>query len=124
MTEHGDGISAEGAEWEEQLIETALDHVVRLRSHEVDPAEAERIRRWIDRSPVHADAFAAANRRWAGFRAAALNLTAQERAARTAPVVPRLLGRRALLGGALAGSAAAAAAGWLLLRPPFGLWPL
>jgi transmembrane sensor len=105
----------------ETLMREALDWVTRLHSHEIEVREADALARWRNLSPAHEQAFAEASRRWTLFRSAAANVAARRGATTTSPSPIRLLGRRAVLGGALAASAAGVA--YLAARPPFGLWP-
>jgi transmembrane sensor len=108
----------------DEVTREARAWVARLHSHEIDTAEAKALELWRRRSAAHEQAFAEANRRWTLFRSAALNLAAQGQAydfprARAVPAAG--IGRRALLGGALAASAAGVA--YLALQPPLNLWP-
>jgi transmembrane sensor len=121
MVQSDDDIPASSAE----MMREARRWVARLHSQEVDTAEADALRRWRDQSPAHERAFAEANLRWQLFRSAAINLASRENAS-IAPILAvkpssGRIGRRALLGGALAASAAGAA--WLAVRPPLDLWP-
>lgn len=104
------------------LLDEALDWIVRLKTGEPTRADIDALQRWRDQSPAHEEAFRAAARLWRHAGIAAQEI-ADERD--TAPVVaviahrPRAFARRAFLGGAVA----AAAAGFMIARPPFGLWP-
>jgi transmembrane sensor len=93
----------------------------RLTSGEASAADAAALRWWCDRSPKHAAAFSEASQFWEAFGQAGQSLRDDEKASgrgrRSAGSV--LLGRRALIGGALAASAA----GVMIVRPPLGLWP-
>lgn len=93
----------------ETLEREARQWLVLLTSGQATIADAEALKHWCDRSPDHAQAFAEANLLWDSVAMAA------ER-----PAHPRVLSRRAIFAGA---GAAAAAAGFLMLRPPFDLWP-
>jgi transmembrane sensor len=106
----------------DMLLDEALDWVVRLKTGAPTRADLEELQRWRAQSPAHEEAFKAAARI---FRNA--GMAAQELADRPVAVDPALaaqrsrpaiLARRALLGGAMA-----AAAGYLIVRPPLGLWP-
>jgi transmembrane sensor len=106
----------------ETLMREAKDWVARLHSHEVETTEADALARWRNLSPAHEQAFVEASRRWALFRSAALNLAARNAATTMSPAAaPRKIGRRAVLGGALAASTAGAA--YLAARPLLSLWP-
>jgi transmembrane sensor len=124
MNRAGGNPSGELPALPEALMCEALDWVTRLHSGEVEAAEADALARWRKLSPAHEQAFAAANRRWTLLRSAALNVAARTGTIGTsqasAPPIPRI-GRRAVLGGALAASAAGAV--YLAARAPFGLWP-
>ncbi|MDC7787035.1 FecR domain-containing protein [Rhodoplanes sp. TEM] len=92
--------------------------VRRLHSGAATVADARALESWCARSPTHAAAFDDASRLWRALGFAGQGLRDDERrllrARRAGPI-----GRRALLGGALAASAA----GLLLTRPPLSLWP-
>ncbi|MEW6642771.1 MAG: FecR domain-containing protein [Pseudomonadota bacterium] len=100
----------------------ALAWVRRLTSGEATTADAAALRRWCARSPVHAAAFSEARQFWDAFGPAGRSLLDDERAAADrarSTTAGRRIGRRALIGGALAASAA----GMMVVRPPLGLWP-
>jgi transmembrane sensor len=101
------------------LVDEALDWIVRLKTGAPTRADVEALQRWRERSPAHEQAFKKAARlfREAGIAAQELADAPLPAAARGAP--PKVLARRALLGGAIAASAAA----YLVARPPMGLWP-
>jgi transmembrane sensor len=98
--------------------------VARFASGQATSADIEALKRWYEESPAHAAALNKVSRLWdalgpAGERVVRRNLSV---------IYPRALasgggrvGRRALVGGALAASAAGI--GYVLFRPPFGLWP-
>jgi transmembrane sensor len=100
------------------LEQQAHGWVRRLASGEATAADAEALHAWCAASPENAAAFSEASQYWQAFSLAGQRLLADERAARAAQG-PELLGRRVVLGGALAASAA----GFLIARPPLGLWP-
>lgn len=103
------------------LEQEAHAWIRRLMSGEASAADAAALRRWCGRSPAHASAFSEASQFWQAFGSAGESLRSDERVSkqRRAPATGRvLLGRRALIGGALA-----AAAGIVIARPPLGLWP-
>lgn len=91
----------------------AQDWVIRLGSRQATAADADAFKQWCARSRRHATAFAQARRVWLALGPAAQRSRTTEPRGREP-----LMGRRALLGGALAASMA-----WLALRPPLQLWP-
>lgn len=105
MTENDPTISAEA---QKSLKREARQWLVLLTSGRATATDAEALKRWCDRSPDHARAFAEANLLWDSLAMAA------ER-----PAHRRVLSRRAVF----AGAGAAAAAGFFVLRPPLDLWP-
>ncbi|MDH0301512.1 MULTISPECIES: DUF4880 domain-containing protein [unclassified Pseudomonas] len=80
------------------LQRQAQDWLVRLTSGQATHADARALQQWCARSPAHAEAFAQARQLWHLLGPAA-------RQARQVVPMP-MLGRRALLGGAVAASAA------------------
>jgi transmembrane sensor len=105
------------------LRDEALDWVIRLTSGMATTADAEALSRWRSQSPAHSEAFAEALRLRHALRHAGREF---EDGCRQVMIAPRsrelrrhLVSRRAVMGGALA----AAAAGWMIVRPPFALWP-
>lgn len=99
---------------------TAVDRqahhwVTLFAAGEAVPADLAAFKQWAASDPAHSEAFARVSRLWEAIGPASkLSVDA-------APAPPERLGRRAVLGGALAASAAAVA--YLAVRPPFGLWP-
>lgn len=94
----------------------------RLTSGEATETDAAALRRWCGQSAAHAAAFSEASQFWEAFGPVGRSLLDDEKAAiRTRRFTDRrmVIGRRALIGGALAASAA----GFLVARPPLGLWP-
>jgi transmembrane sensor len=93
----------------------------RLVSGEATARDAAALRRWCGQSAAHAAAFSQASQFWKAFGPAGQSLLDDERAAMAGNRLAgqRRIGRRALVGGALAASTA----GLLVARPPFGLWP-
>ncbi|MDR3508720.1 MAG: FecR domain-containing protein [Caulobacteraceae bacterium] len=109
---------------DEALERESLAWVNRLLSGAVSEADAEALKGWRAQSPAHERRFAEAIRFQRTVRAAikaergeaaAPEGLARLPATRRAPVH---IGRRALLGGALAASA-----GYMALNPPGALWP-
>ena len=122
MTEF-DGLKAET----NKLKREAQEWVTRLTSGEATAADAEALNRWRQTSRAHRRAFAEANLLWEKLQPVAAEFAGgQARAALvmrgSRPQAAGLLSnRRAFLGGALAASVAAG--GYMLVRPPLGLWP-
>ena len=102
------------------LFDEALDWVVRLKTGAPTRADVETLQRWRQQSPAHEEAFKKAARLYRNAGIAVRELAS----VRTHEIVsipqrpPRLVARRAVLGGAIA-----AAAGYAMVRPPLGLWP-
>jgi transmembrane sensor len=115
------------------MTPTPLEHeaygwVVRFVSGEAGPAEIKALKEWSARSPAHAEAFDRASKVWKALDPARRKLLAETGPdvgidAGRRPAIPHQprLGRRAILGGAMAASVAAATV--LVARPPLGLWP-
>lgn len=103
------------------LLDEALDWVVRLRTGEPTRADIEALQQWRGRSAAHEDAFKRAAKIFRHAGIAAVELAVEQARKARAPANPqrRVFVRRALLGGAVA----AAAAGYVVVRPTFGLWP-
>jgi transmembrane sensor len=105
------------------LLRAAVEWVDRLHAGRVTPEEAEALRRWRRQEPSHEQAFVEAVRLWRNVGQAVRELGEEAPAQivhhRFAPSRASAIGRRAFLGGAMAASAA----GYLIARPPFGLWP-
>jgi transmembrane sensor len=103
------------------LMRQAIAWLVRLKSGEATAADAAEFRQWRSQSPEHESAIKNATRLWRTFEKAATKSPVEQRSYRAAPVafLSRTSTRRALLGGMLA----AGTAGYLLARPPLGLWP-
>jgi transmembrane sensor len=102
----------------------AMAWVVRLASGTATTEDAEALRRWRGENPLHRQAFAEAKLLWEALGAAAEEVAPRLQASGSVvgPAAPaRLIGRRALIGGALAASAASV--GYVGSRPPFRLWP-
>jgi transmembrane sensor len=105
------------------LLDEALDWIVRLKTGAPTRADVEALQRWRQQSLAHEEAFKKAARIFRNATIAAGELADQLDAINAAPasqrLPPKVLARRAFLGGAIA----AAAAGYLVVRPPLGLWP-
>jgi transmembrane sensor len=107
----------------EAMKRQAVEWLARLSSGEATEADAEALKLWCAEKPAHAEAFAEANVLWKVLGPAARNVAAREATSHqdNQPARSRLsTGRRAFLGGA---AAASVAAGYLIARPPQGLWP-
>jgi transmembrane sensor len=115
-------VTAEG-DGRDVLLHEALDRVARLKAGAPTRADVEALARWREQSPAHEEAFRKAARLFRNAGVAADELAGQARSIDVAPTLhgqrPGRLARRALLGGAIA----AAAAGYLVIRPPLGMWP-
>lgn len=101
------------------VMREAIAWVVLLKSGEATVSDAEALTAWRAQSDQHSAAFARAVRLWRSFEAAASEDRTSERSVRTG--VDRVASRRIFLGGLTA--AAAAACGFMIVRPPLGLWP-
>jgi transmembrane sensor len=89
----------------------------RLTSGEATAADARALQRWCRQSKAHASAFSEASQFWQAFGQAGRSLLEEEKirvSIRSLPARRGAVGRRALLGGALAASVA----GLLVTRPP------
>ncbi|UFZ03326.1 DUF4880 domain-containing protein [Bradyrhizobium ontarionense] len=111
----------------DQTLRQALAWVIRLNSGEATSDDAAALTSWRERSPEHEAAFRQAVTLWHGFGDATRKLAGDaafvKAASRRPEPMPRAgLGRRALIGGAMA-AAASVAGGYLALRPPLELWP-
>lgn len=103
----------------------AHEWVARLTSGRATVADAEAARLWCSRSPAHAQALAEATLLWETLEPVARQVASRNAEAMRSELQMRLrpnIGRRALLGGALATSAVSAA-GYFTIWPPLGLWP-
>lgn len=105
------------------LAEEAREWVSRLASGEASADDTAAMMRWRAQSPEHARALGEAVRLRRRVMAAGEALRAESEArwllSRPSRQPSRVIGRRALIGGAVAASAAAV----LVIRPPLGLWP-
>jgi transmembrane sensor len=109
---------------EKAVIEQAMAWILRLASGEATVADAEALRQWRAQSPLHRQAFAEAKLLWETLDPATREITQKTRSSGGGDVPARYsrpMGRRALIGGALAASFAAA--GYIGSKPPFRLWP-
>jgi transmembrane sensor len=115
----------EGEDQAERMRRDAVRWLSLMSSGRATEADAEALKQWCRAHPAHEAAYAKAALVWDMLtpvaqrarttRAATLDETAPSARARHG------LGRRGFLGAALAASAGVA--GYLALRPPFGLWP-
>jgi transmembrane sensor len=104
----------------------AYEWIARFAAGQMTSADVEAMKAWYRQSPAHAAAYAEVRRVWQAVGPAASAVTRQDVA------TPRIQGavtegrsvtsRRAAIRVA-AGGFAAAAAGYLVFRPPLGLWP-
>jgi transmembrane sensor len=105
------------------LLDEAFDWIVRLKTGEPTRADVEALQRWREQSAAHETAFKQAARIFRHAGIAARELADQPVATDAARASPRsrfkILARRGFLGGAIA----VATAGYLIVRPPLGLWP-
>ncbi|WP_020175918.1 FecR family protein [Methyloferula stellata] len=111
----------------DEVTRQALDWVTRLKTGDPKQSDLDACRAWRAQSPEHETRFREAARLWSQLRIAAAELR-EEEATRRAPepviasplsAARYLLGRRAFLSGAVATSVAA----YMVVRPPFELWP-
>lgn len=113
----------EPKEMPELLRREAKDWVVHIATGAVTREELQAFARWRAQSPAHAEAYARAAGLWKALNnplADAERVRCQNVGAQPLSFTRRV-GRRALLGGAVAASAAAA--GIAFVNPPFDLWP-
>lgn len=109
------------------LTQEGLDWVIRLKLGAPTVADAEAFRAWRDQSPEHAEAAREAVRFWKTMGVAARELAQKrelqerqhERRTRKRLLRNGLPSRRMVLGASLAASAA----GYMVVHPPFALWP-
>ena len=106
-----------------ELEREALARVRHLVSGDATLEDVEDSKRWKQLSPDHMEAFAFASRLWDRLGPAGRNVL--ERRGETFPsgrplVKPRVVNRRAMLGGA---AALAASTAYVVVRPPYDLWP-
>jgi transmembrane sensor len=106
------------------LLRQALAWVIRLHSGAATSDDAAALELWRRRSADHEAAFREAVRLWRSFGAATRKHVADGHLPQAVVVKhgkeDTKLSRRALIAGALAASTAG---GFLMIRPPFGLWP-
>lgn len=110
------------------LDREAYGWVMRFNTGDASQADLTALRRWSARSPAHQEAFDRVSRTWKTLGRVGQAMPAEacvpgSLGLQPGAAVPRRsgIGRRALLGGALAASAAGAAV--MVARPPLGLWP-
>jgi transmembrane sensor len=105
------------------LLDEALDWVVRLKTGAPTRADIDALQCWREQSAAHEEAFKKAARlfRHAGIAARELDDRPDATGAVLVPqrLPSKVFARRAFLGSAIA----AAAAGYMVVRPPLGLWP-
>jgi transmembrane sensor len=120
----GKGASDDSIEQLAPVEREAQAWVARFASGQATSADIEALKQWHAQSPAHAAALNKVSRLWdvlgpAGEGVVRRNLSVIYP---PAPAFRRQrVGRRAFVGGALAASAAGI--GYVLFRPPFGLWP-
>jgi transmembrane sensor len=96
--------------------------VLRLTSGEATAEDAAMLRQWRAKSADHRKAFAEANLLWNEVGVAVAESVQRNPISYQAMAADRYaLPRRAVLGGGMA--ALAAVAGYVVLRPPLGIWP-
>ncbi len=108
---------------DQAVKDQAMVWITRLASGHATEADAEALRRWRDASAAHRQAFAEAKLLWEVLGPAAEDAqraTPRQTMGSTAGSIR--LGRRAVMGGALA-AASVAAVGYVGAKPPFRLWP-
>ncbi|WP_454618479.1 FecR family protein [Bradyrhizobium cenepequi] len=107
------------------LLRQALAWVIRLHSGSATSDDAAALALWRQRSAEHEAAFRDAVRLWRSFGEATRKLASESELVNVERRRPRdvrdRLSRRALIGGAMA--AASVAGGYMVVRPPMGLWP-
>jgi transmembrane sensor len=103
----------------------AYEWLARFMSGDMKPADVEAMKIWFGQSPAHAAAYAEVRRVWHAISPAARAVMRHKGRANlfedAAVAAPRAISRRGVIAGGLA--ATAAAAGYLVVRPPFDLWP-
>lgn len=108
------------------LLRQALAWVIRLHSGAATSDDAAALALWRQRDAEHEAAFRDAVRLWRSFGEATRELASESElvsVGRRSPQAARdRLSRRALIGGAMA-AAASVACGYMVVRPPMGLWP-
>lgn len=103
----------------------AVDHeacgwVARFAAGGAGPADLDAFRQWAACSEAHRAAFQRARLLWQAAGPAGLALASGIASRRVVPPARASLGRRAVLGGALAAAAGVAA---VVVESPLGLWP-
>jgi transmembrane sensor len=99
----------------------AFEWLTRLTSGEVTTSELRALAQWRAQSPLNEAAFVEAGKLWHSVKPAVETVAQQHQGVARIGVFPQAemrMGRRAVLGGALAASAA-----YMVVRPPLGLWP-
>ncbi len=95
----------------------AFEWLTLLTSGEVSTEELEALARWRAQNPANEAAFVEAGRLWRSVGPAVASVAGQGGQARS-PRPSMRVGRRVVLGGALA-----AGAGYAIVQSPLGLWP-
>jgi transmembrane sensor len=103
------------------LLDEALDWVIRLKTGVPLRSDLEALQRWRAQSPAHDEAFGKAAELFRKAGVAAREL-AQEQGGRIGAPAGRRPARSMTRRAVLAGSVVAAS-GYLIVRPPLGLWP-
>jgi transmembrane sensor len=110
------------------LDDEACEWVERFAQGRGSRADVAALKRWMARSPAHAEAFDRIGRIWVSLEPVGQTLAVKglvsarsRHQVRTAVLGPSGIGRRAFIGGGLAASAAGAAV--MAVRSPLGLWP-
>jgi transmembrane sensor len=120
----GKGASDESIDQLAPLEREAQAWVARFASGQATSADIEALKEWYAQSPAHAAALNQVSRLWDVLGPAGEGVVRRNLSVIYPPALAfggRRVARRALVGGALAASAAGI--GYVLFRPPFGLWP-
>jgi len=105
-----------------KLRREAIAWLSLLSSGTATTADAEALKRWCNEDPAHTRAYAEAARAWDMLTPVANRAQlAEGDEFRRPQLVQQRIGRRALLGGAIAASAAGVA--YAVVNPPLNLWP-
>src|SRR5262249_6714627 len=96
----------------------ALEWVIRLKTGARLRSDLEALQRWRGQSPAHDEAFRKAAGLFRKAGVAARELANEQKTVQAAIPSARLVTRRLILAGSIA-----AAMGYMIVRPPFSLWP-